>query len=127
MNRLERLAAWKSWLYGPIDPSEGHLELPDAQHIVLPEILERPLTGHSQGGTAHGLAAHPDGVGVGAGVVEGGDAVGAHVVVAAVAARVVHPVQDLGGDVILPAGFHIADDVLEVVQECHFKLVVLGL
>ena len=57
------------------EPPEGHLKLPDAQHIVLPEILERLLTGHPQGGTAHRLAAHPDGVGVGTGVAEGRDAV----------------------------------------------------
>ena len=33
------------------EPPEGHLELPDVQHIVVPEVSVRPLTGHPQGGT----------------------------------------------------------------------------
>ena len=142
---------------------DGFFHIQLLLHSVLLGVTAEPPEGHLK--LPDGLAAHSDSVGVGAGVAEGGDAVGAYVVVAAVvftalgfqtvpelflnvlpgpaahfvcdvfccladdagavAGGVVHPVHELVRNLVFSAGFHVADDILEVVQKRFLKLVVL--
>ena len=94
--------------------TEGHLELPDVQHIVVPEVPVRPLTGHPQGGTILADTAYADAVGVVAVVAEGRDAVGADPVVAAVvlAALLLEPLPEHPFDLLLGAVEHLFGHVV---------------
>ena len=68
--------------------TEGQLEGPLIQHVVLTEVLELTLTGHLEGMAMLALAAHTDTRGGVAGVAHGGGAAGADPVLAAVVALV---------------------------------------
>ena len=64
--------------------AEGRLELAHVQGVVLAEVPVFPISGHHHGGAVAALSPHPDPVGVPAAVAEGGAALGAHPVIAAV-------------------------------------------
>ena len=57
---------WRGGSFLAAQRPEGHLELADTQHVVLPEIFKVPF-GRPQVQPAPRLAAQPDGVGLKAG------------------------------------------------------------
>ena len=83
--------------------AQGHLKLAGIQGVVPAEVPEFPLPRHPKGPVVHGLSPHSDALGGQAGVAEGGHAVGAHPVAAAVVLLLLllHPLLEHFFDVLL--------------------------